>query len=134
MVLGLAESLYERTPPIPPEDYVRIDAAKLRELVISVFQVLEVDRGDAEIVADVLVTADLFGIESHGVQRLRRYVNGLKNGSINPKPNIKVVKEGPSYAIVDGDNGLGHVVAYRAMNIAIDKAKKSGLGLSLIHI
>ncbi len=121
--------LYERTPPIPPEEYVRIDAEKLKEYVCKVIEAFNVPEHDARIVADVLVTADLFGIESHGVQRLGRYVRGLKSGSIKAKPQIKVVRDSPACALIDGDSGLGQVVCMKAVQIAIEKAEKCGVGV-----
>lgn len=108
--------------------YVRVPADKLKEFVTRVFEKLGVPHEDAEITADVLVRADLRGIESHGVARLRRYVDGIKNGVVKTRPNIKVVKETPVTALIDGDFGLGQVVAYRAMKLAIEKAKKNYVG------
>lgn len=83
---------------------------------------------DAKLAADVLVSADLRGIDSHGVARLIGYVRLWDAERINPTPSIKIVHETPSTAVVDGDAGLGLVVAPRAMQIAIDKADKVGTG------
>ncbi|MEM3581037.1 MAG: Ldh family oxidoreductase [Candidatus Bathyarchaeia archaeon] len=84
-------------------------------------------KENSQIVADVLVTADLMGIESHGVQRLRRYTTGIQIGSVNPRPSIKIVSESASTALIDGDSGLGQVVAYKAMEIAVKKAGEVGV-------
>ena len=78
--------------------------------------------------ADVLLSADLRGIDSHGLARLSGYVRLWEAKRINAKPTIKIVHESPSTAVVDGDQGLGLVVAPRAMEIAIDKAKSCGTG------
>jgi LDH2 family malate/lactate/ureidoglycolate dehydrogenase len=76
----------------------------------------------------VLLSADLRGIDSHGVARLSGYVRLWQASRINANPNIRVIHETPSTAVVDGDAGLGLVVAPHAMQIAIDKAKQVGTG------
>ncbi|MBS7605485.1 MAG: Ldh family oxidoreductase [Candidatus Bathyarchaeia archaeon] len=119
--------IYEKTPPVPPEEFVRVEWVSLKEYVADVLSSLKVPREHAEIVADVLVTADLMGIESHGVQRLRRYTVGIQVGSVNPKTEVNIVKETASTALVDGGSGLGQVIAYNAMKIAIEKAGKTGV-------
>ena len=120
---------FEKTIPEPPESYIRVDAERLRKFISLVFQRLGVSKEDSKIVADVLVTANLFGFDSHGVQKLRRYVDFIRNGLIKAKFQIKIVREGDVYAVIDGDSGLGHVVAYRSMEIAINKALKHGIGV-----
>jgi len=120
--------MYEKTHA-PPEEYIRVSHEKLREFVANIFMKLGVPEEDARITADVLVLADLRGVESHGVQRLKRYVDGIKNGVVKVKPNIKIVKESPVHALIDGDYGLGQVVGYKAMKIAIKKAKKNYFGI-----
>ncbi|MEM3789330.1 MAG: Ldh family oxidoreductase [Candidatus Bathyarchaeia archaeon] len=121
--------LYEKTVPTPPEEYVRADYESLKNFVATVLTSYNVSKEDSRTVADVLVTADLMGIESHGVQRLRRYATGIQVGSVNPKPNIRVVSESASTALVDGDSGLGQVVAYKAMEIAVKKAGEVGVSV-----
>src|ERR1700748_3564871 len=83
---------------------------------------------DSELAAKVLLSADLRGIDSHGVARLSGYVRLWDVKRINPKPNIRIIHESPSTAVVDGDSGLGLVVAPYAMQVAIDKAKTAGTG------
>ncbi|MFD3001264.1 Ldh family oxidoreductase [Pontibacter toksunensis] len=83
---------------------------------------------DAKLAAEVLLEADLRGVDSHGVARLSGYVRLWEAGRINPKPNMRIVHETPSTATVDGDGGLGLVIAPKAMDIAIDKAAKVGTG------
>lgn len=83
---------------------------------------------DAETAAAALLSADLRGIDSHGVARLTGYVRLWEANRVNAKPNIRVVHETPSTAVVDGDRGLGLVVAPFAMQVAIDKAKQAGTG------
>ena len=83
---------------------------------------------EAILASKVLVSADLRGVDSHGVARLSGYVRLWEAHRINAKPNIKITHETPSTAVVDGDKGLGLVVAPYAMNIAIEKAKIAGTG------
>ncbi|HSZ72272.1 MAG TPA: Ldh family oxidoreductase, partial [Cytophagaceae bacterium] len=83
---------------------------------------------DAELATKVLLSADVRGVDSHGVARLSGYVRLWENNRINANPNIKVVHETPSTAVVDGDGGLGLVVAPQAMAIAIKKAEVAGTG------
>ncbi|MEM2202703.1 MAG: Ldh family oxidoreductase [Candidatus Bathyarchaeia archaeon] len=121
--------LYEKTVPTPPDEYVRVDYESLRSFVADVLTAYGVSEEDSRIVADVLVTADLMGIESHGVQRLRRYTVGIQVGSVNPRAKPSVVRESASTVLVDGNSGLGQVVAYNAMEIAIKKAAEVGVSV-----
>ena len=102
--------------------------AYLRDFTTQVFMHFGVPRADAEQAADVLAKSDLRGIDSHGVARLHTYFEMLELGRINPKPNIKIVREKASVATVDGDNGLGLVVGPKANEIAMDKAEQHGSG------
>lgn len=94
----------------------------------SVFLAMGCSAADATTATKVLIAADLRGIDSHGVARLSGYVRLWEAGRINATPNIHVVHETPSTAVVDGGAGLGLVVAPYAMQIAIDKAKQVGTG------
>lgn len=95
----------------------------------KVFERMGVPSQDAFITSEVLVMADLRGIESHGVARLRRYYTGLKNGVMVPRPEMKVVRETPITALLDGGAALGQVAGYKGMQMAIEKALKSGVGI-----
>ena len=94
----------------------------------SIFQKIGCTKKDAELASKVLLSADLRGVDSHGVARLSGYVRLWEAKRINPTPDIKIVHETPSTAVVDGDSGLGLVVAPKAMEIAIEKAKNVGTG------
>lgn len=109
--------------------YVRVDYRALTDFVVQVLQKFGVPNEDATITGQNLVKADLRGIESHGVARLKRYTDGLKNDVVRTHPNIRTIRESPVTALVDGDFGLGQVVSYKAMNLAIEKAKKNHVGL-----
>ncbi|MEM4481988.1 MAG: Ldh family oxidoreductase, partial [Desulfurococcaceae archaeon] len=82
--------LFEKTIPTPSEEFVRVEWESLKRYVAEVLHSVDVPWKHAEIAADVLVVADLMGIESHGVQRVRRYTSGIKNGMIKPKTEIKI--------------------------------------------
>ena len=100
----------------------------LREFCTRVFLHLGVPKADAMQAADVLASADLRGIDSHGVARLHTYFDLLTLGRINPAPEIKLVHSTLSTATVDGDNGLGLVVGPKANRMAMDMAEKAGSG------
>lgn len=93
-----------------------------------VFLSIGCTEADAALAAKVLVSADLRGIDSHGVARLGGYVRLWEAGRINAAPRISILHETPSTASLDGDSGLGLVVAPKAMQIAIEKAKIAGTG------
>lgn len=105
-----------------------IDANRLRTFTEQIFLSLGCSEADAKLSADVLVSADLRGVDSHGVARLPGYVRLYDHGRLNPQPRIRVIHETPSTAVVDGDGGLGLVVGPAAMQIAIDKARIAGTG------
>ena len=102
--------------------------ADLFSFTKTVFQKIGCSQEDAEVATKVLLSADLRGIDSHGVARLSGYLRLHEAGRINSTPFIKKIHQTPSTATVDGDKGLGLVVAPKAMNIAIEKAKQVGSG------
>ncbi len=107
---------------------------RLHEFSQRVFVHFGAPEGDASRAADVLVTADLRGVDSHGVARLHSYFEMLTLGRINPRPNLRIVRETASTATVDGDNGLGLVVGPKANEIAMGKAETAGSGwVSVCH-
>ena len=94
----------------------------------NVFEKIGCSPSDAEIASKVLLSADLRGIDSHGVARLSGYVRLWEVNRVNATPNIRIIHESPSTAVIDGDGGLGLVVAPFAMQVAIDKATVAGTG------
>ena len=101
---------------------------QLYQFALNVFKKMGCSNEDATLATSVLLSADLRGIDSHGIARLVGYVRLWEVGRINPTPHIHIVHETPSTAVVDGDKGLGLIVAPKAMQIAIDKAKQVGTG------
>ncbi len=108
---------------------VVVPEAKLKEFCNRVWMKLGVPEKDAMTTTDVLVLADLRGIESHGVARLPRYYNDLKNGWTKPTDQSRIVKETKATAIVDGGQSLGQVVGRKGMELAIKKAKETAVGI-----
>jgi L-2-hydroxycarboxylate dehydrogenase (NAD+) len=116
------------------ETGLRVPAEGLRDFCQRAFQSLDVSERDAWIAADVLVEADLRGIDSHGVARLRRlYVNRIRDGRIVTRPQMRVVAETPTTAVLDAGAGLGHPASYRAMQQAIHKAQEQGAGFVTVR-
>jgi len=98
------------------------------DFMMDVFQHLGVPEDEARICTDVLITADLRGIDSHGVGRLKYYYDHIRAGVQFTKTEMRVIKETETTALVDGNHGMGHVIAYRCMRLAMDKASRYGLG------
>jgi L-2-hydroxycarboxylate dehydrogenase (NAD+) len=89
---------------------------------------------DAKIIGDVLLQADKFGFDSHGVNRLKPiYLDRIKDGILNPSTQYEIVKEGPTTAVIDGHNGMGHVIGFNSMKLAIEKARKYGMGMVTVR-
>jgi len=98
------------------------------------FEAVGVPPADAAICADVLVTADKRGIDSHGVSRFKPiYIDRIRAGIQKPVTQFEVVREGPATALIDGHDGMGHVIAQRAMRLAIEKAGSLGLGMTAVR-
>lgn len=110
------------------KDVVLMNPQKLEEFMRDVFIGLEVPKEDAEIIAEVLITSDIRGIDTHGIQRCKMYYDRIKEGIYETKTRIEVINDGPTTALWDGNCGMGHVIAYKAMEAAIEKAKEYGLG------
>ena len=106
-----------------------INYIQLNEFCTQVLKKVGVNEQDAKIVADNLVAADLRGVASHGVARLARYINGIKDGLIVPNTTPTVERESGVTAAVDAHDGLGQPAGLFAMNLAIKKAKENGVGI-----
>jgi len=106
----------------------------IEKFVIKVMVNAGIPEDDAKIIGNVLLQADKFGIDSHGVNRLKLiYLDRIKDGILNPVTNFEIIKESPTTAVVDGHNGMGHVVSYKAMNLAIEKARKFGMAMVAVR-
>jgi LDH2 family malate/lactate/ureidoglycolate dehydrogenase len=109
-----------------------IGEVPLREFCQQAFQKGGMTADDAAIVADTLVSANLRGVDSHGVMRLYPYIRRLLDGGANPNPRLRAVRRGPSFVRLDGDRGLGLLVSTHAMKEAIEIASKTGVGLAAV--
>lgn len=114
---------------VPPEDEVRVMSVDLRRSVDALFRKMGLSDSDATLATDALVSADDRGTDTHGVSNMmRRYIEMFGEGFIKPDPNWKIVRESPTTANIDCDAGLGLVVVPKAMELAIEKAEKCGIG------
>jgi L-2-hydroxycarboxylate dehydrogenase (NAD+) len=105
----------------------RVAAAALATFIKRAFEAAGLRSEDADVVANLMVEADLRGSDTHGVIRLPLYLRRLKAGGIKARPDIRIVRERPATALVDGDNGIGHLVMRFATMTAIEKAKGAGV-------
>lgn len=109
-------------------DTRRFPASRIEGFLVSAFTALGVPEADAATVARLMVKADLYGYDTHGTFRLRQYVNRLRDGGTNPRAEVSVASERDATAVVDGDNGLGHLAMVRATEVAMEKAQRHGIG------
>jgi LDH2 family malate/lactate/ureidoglycolate dehydrogenase len=110
------------------EQSVYIPVNKLFDFMIDALVAMGVPDEDARIIADVLITSDLWGIRSHGVAHLKMYHERIKKGLQLPTTRWSIIKDAQATAVIDGGNGMGMVVGYHAMKLAIQKARQYGLG------
>jgi len=111
-----------------PEEKIRLPVPVAERFMMAVFQGLGVPEPDARICTEVLLASDLRGIESHGIARLKYYYDRIRAGRQQPRTEIEIVRESQATAVIDGHHGMGHVIAYRAMQLAMNKARRFGLG------
>ncbi len=119
---------------VPEKDQVRVSETALRETVTRIFEKLGVTPDDAAAAADVLVTTDLRGVETHGVSNmLRAYVRDYRAGKLDPSPGWRIERESPATAVIDAGRRLGIIVGGKAMRLAMDKARRVGVGVVTVH-
>ena len=111
----------------------QINPQRLEDFCARVMVKIGVSSNDAKIIAESLVAADLRGISTHGVARLRYYIDEIRAGIAKPSANIQIVRETPSTALLDGGGGMGQPVSTRAMQIALDKAKNNSVGFVTVR-
>src|SRR5258707_6504354 len=102
--------IVSKAKPATLADASRIGAPALAAFIKRALEAAGLPSSDAEVVAGLMVEADLRGSDTHGVIRLPLYLRRLKAGGVKANPNIRIVQEKPSTALVDGDNGIGHLV------------------------
>jgi L-2-hydroxycarboxylate dehydrogenase (NAD+) len=107
-------------------DLINVPASATRALIADAFIAAGLPQADAAQCAELMTEADLTGADGHGIFRLPQYVRRLKAGGFNKRPNITVSRSAPATALLDGDNGMGHLVMSRAANEAIAMTRVSG--------
>src|SRR5262249_5880914 len=115
-----------RFVPSIAETTRRISADAIRSFMTDAFRSCGLPAADAKTVAGAMLEADLSGSDAHGIFRLPGYVRALKRGHINAHANIRVTERAPATALVDGDNGMGHLVMTYAAHLAVEIARESG--------
>ena len=116
------------------EDTLTIDFETLERFMVDVFRGVGVPEEDARTCADVLVSADRMGIDSHGVNRLKpTYYDRIKAGIQSPVTNLEIVRETHTTAVIDGHHGMGHVIAKRGMETCIAKAREHGMAMVAVR-
>jgi LDH2 family malate/lactate/ureidoglycolate dehydrogenase len=114
----------------PADSGVRIEADRLEAFMRDVFVALGVPADDASVCAEVLIESDKRGIDSHGVNRCKPiYYDRIRAGILNTVTRFEIVRDRMAVAVVDGHNGMGHVIARRCMEMAISKARRFGIGM-----
>ena len=138
MQRSVTEADHRSGPPCPatpprPSAAILVPVVELRRFVALVFAGLGLPSDDAEIQARALIEAHLRGFETHGVNCIPDYALCLSQGRINPRPRIRIERRLPWAAVIDGDNGMGHVVATRAMEAALESAGALGIGAAAVR-
>lgn len=111
-----------------------MDFETLEQFMKEVLVKSSIPENDAAIISDILIESDKRGIDSHGIGRLKPiYIDRLDLGIVNPETKIDIIKETVTTAVLDGNNGMGHVVARKAMEMAIEKAKEYGMGMVTVR-
>ena len=111
-----------------------VDWSSVTNFMTDAFVGVGVPLEDAKICADVLVESDRRGIESHGVNRFKPiYIDRIRDGIQNPVTNFEILKETATTAVIDGHDGMGQVISHKAMSMAIEKAKKYGMGMTAVR-
>ncbi len=108
---------------------IRYSYEQLKTFCLDAFEKFGFTDSEAEKITDVLLLSDLYGIESHGMQRLVRYHKGIENGLIKVDAKPEIVFETPVSAVIEGNNGMGQLISIDAMNLAIKKAKENGIAI-----
>lgn len=114
------------------EEFVHIDFKTLENFMRDVLCGVGIPKADAAIVADVLIASDKRGIDSHGIARLKMYYDRIKKKQQLPTTKLTIERDAPGVALINANNGMGHVAAKKAMEIAIEKAKKVGIGMVVV--
>jgi L-2-hydroxycarboxylate dehydrogenase (NAD+) len=108
-------------------EMLRIKSTDLENFIARAFEAADLPPADARVIAELMTRADVNGSEGHGIFRLPQYIRRIKGGAVNVRPNIRIEREAAAMAVINGDNGMGHLVMRFATQTAIDKAKETGV-------
>lgn len=114
-------------------NYINYSYDQLKKFCTDAFMKFGFTKDESDIIVDVLLTSDLYGIESHGMQRLVRYHKGIEKGLIKVDAKPEIVFETPVSAVIEGNDGMGQLLGHYAMNIAIEKAKTTGMAIVTVR-
>ncbi|MCK4360081.1 MAG: Ldh family oxidoreductase [Candidatus Cloacimonetes bacterium] len=114
-------------------DFTKVKVSDLEKFVTECFEKSGMSNEDSKITTDVLIESDKRGIASHGVARLKRYTDGIKNGIMIPDADYEIIKETPNTLVITGNDGLGQPVSYKTMKLVIEKAKKNNIGFATVR-
>jgi L-2-hydroxycarboxylate dehydrogenase (NAD+) len=117
----------KRSRNLPPDSGIRVPAEAMHKYVSQLFGRVDMPPQDAEIMARLLVATDLRCVFSHGTQRVPGYVAAIRDGRVNPRPNVTTVSDFPGGVVMDGDGGMGHLPCFRATETCITKARTCGV-------
>ena len=127
------ENRHEETMNRPPEEFVRVTEERLLEFASACFEKAGLEAEPALMISRLLVNSDLRGVRTHGTATVNHYCERHESGQQNPRPQIEVVSETPTTAVVDGDGALGYLPMVEATELAIAKALEQGLGMSVVR-
>ena len=114
---------------VPPTEYIRVPHTDLYDFVVRACLAVNMPPDDAALLAQLLTDNDLRGVFSHGTQQIATYARLMREGILNPTPNVHIAKETPVATIFDGDGGLGYFPAYKSTLATIEKAKQQGIAI-----
>ena len=117
----------------PPEKFIPVQEARLLRFVAACFEKSGIDADHAALITRLLVNSDLRGVRSHGCRCASGYTRGFEQGSYNPSPHIRIVRETPAMSVIDGDGTLGYLPMVKASEMAVDKARATGVGIAVVR-
>ncbi|MBM4044016.1 MAG: Ldh family oxidoreductase [Planctomycetes bacterium] len=116
---------------VPPKEFVRVSPDRLRSFTVELFRKAGMPDADARLLADLLVASDLRGVRSHGTWQAPGYLSYFREGKLNVRPQVRIVQDTEATAVLDGDGGLGYFPAFRAAQMAVQRAKRLGVAVGL---
>lgn len=108
---------------------IKISIENMSQLVLEMLTKFSVPEEDAKVILETIIFANRRGTSTHGVGRLPLYINKIEKGHLNPKTDIKIIKDELAFGLIDASNGFGQVAAFHAVNLAVQKAKKYGISI-----